>query len=202
MSELKRLGFLASGRGSNLQAIIDACEKNELDATPVLVISNNPNAQALQRGADHGLATVYLSRQTHPDAHELDREMSRTFRKHDVDLVILAGYMKKIGPELLAAYPSRVINIHPSLLPRYGGQGMYGMYIHEAVIAAGDEETGVTIHLVNDEYDRGKILAQCPVRVEPGDDAATLASRVLEVEHRFYVEVLEKIINGEICLPE
>ena len=185
-----------------MQAIIDACENKLLDATPVLVISNNRDSLALKRGADLGLASVYLSSRTHPEPDELDGMITRTFKEHTVGLVILAGYMRKIGPQLLAAYPNRIINIHPSLLPKHGGQGMYGMHVHEAVIAAGEKETGVTIHLVNDEYDRGEILAQRTVKVNPGDDALKLASRVLEVEHQFYVEVIDQILTGKLRLPE
>ncbi|MDX1518759.1 MAG: phosphoribosylglycinamide formyltransferase, partial [Gammaproteobacteria bacterium] len=159
-------------------------------------------AEALERGARHGLVCRHMSSRTHPDDAVLDREITSAFREHGVDLVVLAGYMKRIGPQLLAAYPDRIINIHPSLLPRHGGQGMYGKHVHEAVIAAGEQETGVTIHLVNNEYDRGRILAQRRVRVEPGDDAESLARRVLEVEHRFYVEVLDEIIRQRIVLDD
>jgi len=150
---LKRLGFLASGRGSNMLAIIRACESGRLPASPVLVISNNPDARALQLGSEHGLEALHMSRRTHGDAAALDQAMTAAMQAHQVDLVILAGYMKKIGPQLLSAYAHRILNIHPSLLPKHGGRGMYGMHVHEAVIAAGETETGVTVHLVNAEYD-------------------------------------------------
>ncbi len=200
MPGLKRLGFLASGRGSNLQAVIDACESGQLNATPVMVISNNPDARALERGRRHGLLCRHLSSRTHPEPDQLDEAITAAFQAQAVDLIVLAGYMKMIGPRLLAAYPDQIINIHPSLLPRHGGRGMYGMHVHEAVLAAGDTETGVTVHLVNDEYDRGRILAQARIAVEPGDDAKSLAKRVLQVEHRLYVQVLDRIITGEIRL--
>jgi len=199
---LKRLGFLASGRGSNMLAIIRACESGRLPASPVLVISNNPDARALQLGSEHGLEALHMSRRTHGDAAALDQAMTAAMQAHQVDLVILAGYMKKIGPQLLSAYAHRILNIHPSLLPKHGGRGMYGMHVHEAVIAAGETETGVTVHLVNAEYDSGDILARRTVSVAADDDAESLAARVLEVEHRLYTEVLGKILSGEITLPE
>lgn len=199
---MKRLGFLASGRGSNMLAIIRACESGRLPASPVLVISNNPDARALQLGSEHGLEALHMSRRTHGDAAALDQAMTAAMQAHQVDLVILAGYMKKIGPQLLSAYAHRILNIHPSLLPKHGGRGMYGMHVHEAVIAAGETETGVTVHLVNAEYDSGDILVRRTVSVAADDDAESLAARVLEVEHRLYTEVLGKILSGEITLPE
>ncbi len=133
---------------------------------------------------------------------QLDQAITDALKKHQVDLVVLAGYMKKLGPVTLAAYQGRVINIHPALLPKYGGKGMYGIHVHEAVLAAGETETGVTVHLVDDHYDGGAILAQRRVPVNSDDTADSLAARVLEVEHEFYVETLGKILAGEIELPE
>src|SRR5690606_23567602 len=114
----------------------------------------------------------------------------------------LAGFMKKIGPRTLAAFEGRIVNIHPALLPKYGGKGMYGQNVHATVIAAGDSETGVTVHVVTDDYDTGPILAQEKVPVGEGDTPETLAERVLAVEHRIYVETIGRIIKGEIRLPE
>lgn len=202
MKDSPRLGFLASGRGSNMQSIIDACESGQLSATPVIVISNNQDSEALQRGQRHGLASLYLSSVTHPDPDELDQALCESLQSNKIDLLILAGYMKRIGPALLSAYKNRIINIHPSLLPKHGGQGMFGIHVHEAVLAAGDTETGVTIHLVDEDYDRGRILAQQKVPVQPGDDASTLATRVLEVEHHLYVETIGRILSGEIQLRD
>ncbi len=132
----------------------------------------------------------------------MDEAILLTLRRHEVELVVLAGYMKQLGEKTLAAYRDRVINIHPALLPKYGGVGMYGINVHEAVIAAGDPETGVTIHLVDAQYDHGQILAQCRLPVLPGDTAATLAERVLEKEHTFLVETLKNITEGKIALPQ
>jgi phosphoribosylglycinamide formyltransferase 1 len=195
------LGFFASHRGSNMQAVIDACNAGALDAKPCVVISNNSEAEALSRARREGIPAYHFSSKTHPDPVQLDKAILSTLKKHQVDLVVLAGYMKRLGEKTLSAYQGRVINIHPALLPKYGGEGMYGAHVHEAVIAAGDPETGVTIHLVDREYDHGNILAQCRLPVLKGDSAISLAGRVLEREHTFLVETLERIIGGEIELP-
>ena len=195
------LGFLVSGRGSNMQAIIRACKEHKLDATPAVVISNNADAGALHIARQENLPAYHLSRNTHPGADQLDDVITQTLNRHGVNLVILAGYMKKIRPGLLRAYRNRILNIHPSLLPKFGGRGMYGRRIHEAVLATGEKVTGVTVHLVDAEYDGGLILAQRQVPVEPGDSVESLAARVLEVEHKVYVEVLQDISKGKIILP-
>jgi phosphoribosylglycinamide formyltransferase-1 len=194
------LGFLASGRGSNMQAVIDAWRSGRLDVSPRVVISNNSASGALERARREGIPYVHLSSVTHPDAGELDRAIRDTLKQYDVDLVILAGYMKKIGPQTLSAYADRIINIHPALLPRFGGEGMYGARVHKAVLASGVQETGVTVHLVDAQYDHGPILAQRRVPVRPGDTAETLADRVLEQEHDLLVETLARIASGEIVL--
>ncbi|MEQ8288740.1 MAG: phosphoribosylglycinamide formyltransferase [Gammaproteobacteria bacterium] len=198
---MKNLGILVSGRGSNMRAIIDACESGRVAAEVVLVISNNADSLALQTAQEKHIATVHLSSRTHPDARELDKAMLRALQDAEVELVVLAGFMKKIGPLTLKNYKGRIINIHPSLLPDYGGKGMFGIHVHEAVLENKEQQTGVTIHLVDGEYDQGAILAQQTVPVKKGDDASTLASRVLQVEHRLYVETIQKIIDGSIILP-
>ena len=195
-----RLGFLASHRGSNMQAIIDACKERLLNADPVVVISNNGSSGALDRAASEGIPAYHISVRNYPDPDMLDRAMCDILHKHRVDLVVLAGYMKKIGPETLAAYSGRIINIHPALLPKHGGKGMYGMKVHEQVLASGDTETGATVHLVADDYDTGRILARQSVPVLEHDTAETLAERVLQIEHRLYVDTLSRIVNGEILL--
>ena len=193
-------GFFAPGRGTNLQAVIDACQIGILKANAGIVISNNSASEALERARRAGIPGFHLSSKTHPDPFHLDEAILAALQLHGIDLVILAGYMKRLGEKTLLAYQERVINIHPALLPKYGGAGMYGAHVHEAVIAAGEGETGVTIHLVDREYDHGSILAQCRLPVMQGDTALTLASRVLEREHSFLVETLKRIIDGEIPL--
>lgn len=195
MSPIK-IGFLASQRGSNMQAIIEACKQGLVNAEPAVVISNNRDAGALQRAAAEGIAGYHLSVKTEGSEDNLDQAICATLEKHEVELVVLAGYMRKIGETVLKRFRNRIVNIHPALLPKHGGQGMYGMRVHEAVIASGDKETGVTVHLVNEEYDRGKILAQVKVPVLEGESAESLASRVLEAEHRLYVQVIKDICES------
>jgi phosphoribosylglycinamide formyltransferase-1 len=196
-----RLGFFASHEGSNLQAILDACRAGTLAAEPRLVISNNSDSGALRRAREAGVPAYHVSGRTHPDDGVRDEEHLRLLRTHGVNLVVLAGYMKKLGPRALAAYRGRILSIHPALLPKYGGPGMYGERVHEAVLAAGEKETGVTVHLVTADYDAGPLLAQCRVPVLPGDTVQTLRARVLAREHEFFVETLRKIAGGEIALP-
>jgi len=195
-----RLGFLASHMGSNLQAIIDARRAGWLVADLCVVICNNSQAQALRRARGAGIATRHLSSHTHPSEEALDAAILETLREHEVNLVVLAGYMRKLGPRTLAHYRGRVLNIHPALLPKFGGPGMYGARVHEAVLAAQEKESGATIHLVSEEYDQGPIIAQSRVAVLPSDTAESLAARVLEVEHALYPETLARIARGEIEL--
>lgn len=195
-----RLGFLASHGGTNLQAILDAIASGELPAEPRVVISNNSAATALDRARALNIAALHLSGASHPAAEDLDAAILAALREHGVNVVVLAGYMKKIGPRVLAAYVRRVVNIHPALLPKYGGEGMYGLHVHEAVLAAGEKVTGVTVHLVDSEYDRGPILAQLEVPVQPGDTPQLLQARVLEQEHLLFTNTLRRIASGEINL--
>jgi phosphoribosylglycinamide formyltransferase-1 len=195
------LGFFASGRGTNMQAVVDACNSGMLAAKPVVVISNSSDSEALARARREKIPAYHFSSKTHSDPFQLDDTILAALQLHRTDLVILAGYLKRLGEKTLAAFQGRVINIHPALLPKHGGAGMYGAHVHQAVIEAGDRETGVTIHLVDREFDHGEILAQCRVPVMEGDTAETLAARVLVKEHTFLVETLQRIIDGEIVLP-
>ena len=195
-----RLGFLASHGGSNVQVIIDACGSGTLDAEPCVLVSNNSDAPVMARARAAGIATYHLSSHTHPDPSLLDDAILEALTRHGAALIVLAGYMKKIGPRTLARYRGLVLNIHPALLPKFGGQGMYGRRVHEEVLAAGDRMTGVTVHLADEEYDRGPILAQREVPVVRGDTVDSLAARVLEAEHALYVETLARIARGEIRL--
>jgi len=196
-----RLGLLASHGGSNLQAILDACRSGRLHAEPCVVICNNSDAPALERARRAGVPACHLSAHTHSDPGDLDQAIASALERHHVNLVVLAGYMKKLGPITLKRYRGCVLNIHPALLPKFGGQGMYGRRVHQAVLAAAETTTGVTVHLVDEEYDRGPIVAQRAVPVRPDDTADTLAARVLKVEHEIYVDTLERIARGAIDLP-
>ena len=194
------IGALASGGGTNLQAIIDAIADGSLDAEIRLVISNNSRSGALTRARAAGIPTAHLSAATHPDPDALDAAIADALANSCVELVALAGYMKKLGPRTLARFHNRALNIHPSLLPKYGGRGMYGERVHAAVLAARERETGVTVHIANGEYDEGTILAQESVPVMDGDTPSTLAARVLEREHVVYPQTLRRIAMGEIVL--
>ena len=183
-----------------MQAIIDACKGGRLNARLCAVISNNSRSTALDRARREGIPSYHLSGKTHPDAEDLDRAILETLERHGVNLVVLAGYMKLLGPRTLSRYQGRILNIHPALLPKYGGKGLYGRAVHEAVLAAGERETGVTIHVVDERYDHGPVIAQCRVPVVAGDTVDSLAERVLRREHEFYVETLQRIERGEIRL--
>jgi phosphoribosylglycinamide formyltransferase 1 len=195
------LGFLASHNGTDMQAVIDACKNGVLKACPAVIISNNSESGALMRAKTEGIPHYHMSRQTHPASEELDTAILNALVLNKVDLVILAGYMRKPGPRTIKYYRGRMINIHPALLPKYGGEGMYGIQVHQAVLAAGEKETGVTIHLVDENYDHGKIIAQTRIPVLPGDTPEILSERVLGKEHIFLVETIGRIIAGEIILP-
>jgi phosphoribosylglycinamide formyltransferase 1 len=197
-----RIGFLASHNGSNMQAIIDASKSGALSAVPAVVISNNAESGALARAKAEGIPCYHLGGKTHPDPDDLDHAILAAFLRHNVTIVVLAGYMKKLGPKTLARFCGRVLNIHPALLPRFGGAGMYGIRVHEAVIAAKEKETGVSIHVVDEHYDTGPIIAQARVPVMPDDTPDTLAARVLKQEHLLFPKTLQRIATGELKLPD
>jgi phosphoribosylglycinamide formyltransferase 1 len=184
-----RLAVLASGRGSNLQAIVDHFDDlaRERVAKVVLVASNRADSPALIRAATSSIDIAHFN------AADDGTELLDLLKKHRIDLVVLAGYLKRIPSRVIREYSGRMINIHPALLPAFGGEGMYGARVHEAVIASGAKESGVTVHLVDDDYDRGPIVAQWRIPVEPADTADKLAARVLNVEHVVYPRTVEMV---------
>ena len=191
MSDIKNIAVFASHGGSDLQAIIDGCKSGKINARVCVVISNNSSSKALQRARDENIPAIHISEKT---TDTIDETTFKTLVHHETDIVFLAGYLKKIPLNVLSAYRNRIFNIHPSLLPKYGGVGMYGINVHKAVIAAGETTTGITIHRVTQEYDTGDILEQKIVEVKKDDTAEILAARVLEQEHIFIVEFLAKIL--------
>ena len=197
-----KLGFLASGSGTNMQAIVDACRDGRLPAEPVVVVGNNSRSQALERARRQGIPAFHLSSRTHPDPDTLDAAIASVLGRSGADLVCLAGFMKLLGQRTLRTFQGRVLNIHPALLPKYGGGGFYGRAVHEAVLASGDTESGATVHLVDELYDHGPILAQARVPVLPGDTPETLAARVLKREHLLFTDTLRRVAAGAINLPE
>jgi phosphoribosylglycinamide formyltransferase-1 len=190
-----RLGVLVSGRGSNLEAVLDAVDGGRLEGVqPVLVISNRPGVRALEVAARHGVRCHLERRTDHRSAAERDGAIGRALTRAGVDLALLAGYDQLLRRPYFEAYAGRTINIHPSLLPRHGGKGMTGLAVHAAVLAAGDAETGVTLHEVAAELDAGPVLRQARLRVCPGESAEGLAARVLEMEHVMLVELLTDLV--------
>lgn len=188
-----RIAVLASHGGTILQAVIDACAAAELDAQVVLVVSNNSRSGAMTRARAAGIDTLHLSSATHPGADALDGAMLTALNDAGADWVLLAGYMKRLGPRVLASYRNRILNTHPALLPKFGGEGYYGRRVHEAVLAAGESETGATVHLVDEAYDSGPILAQVRVPVRRHDDAEALEERVKVAERKLVVATLAEL---------
>ncbi len=198
MSETLRIGVLASHRGSNLQTVMDAAASGRLAGEVAVVISNNSGALALARAREAGIRGLHISRRTNGDNE--DAAICEALREARVGVVLTLGYMKKLGPLTLETFRGRILNMHPSLLPLYGGQGMYGEHVHAAVIAAGEHETGASIHLVEPEYDTGPVIAQRKVPVRTDDDPASLAARVLAVEHALLVDTLARVAAGDLEL--
>ena len=201
-TEKLALGVLASHGGTNLQAIIDSCRSGAIDAEVRVVISNNSRSVALERARRANIPVSHLSGSTHPDPDRLDEAIAETLQRHGVQVVALAGYMKMLGTRTLGAYRNRVLNVHPALLPKFGGQGMYGERVHEAVLASGERVSGVSVHLVDEEYDHGPVIAQTEVPVLLGDTPDTLAARVLEREHILYPKTIQRIATGEVDLDQ
>lgn len=182
------LGVLASGRGSNLAALLSAHERGDLTLPVVLVVSNNSGAGALAIARERGIAARHISAKTHADP---GGALLEALREHHVFVIALAGYMKRLDPRVVAAFRGRAVNIHPAPLPRFGGPGMYGDRVHAAVLAAGVQRSGPTVHLVTDEYDEGEVLAHAEVAVQPDDTPGSLGERVLAAEHDLYWRAIE-----------
>lgn len=196
-----RIGFLASHGGSSMRTIVAAIRDGRLSHTiPAVAISNNSQSPALAFARESGIPTYHLSDHTHPDPEALDSAILAALRRHEATLVILSGYMRKIGSRTLAAYEGRILNIHPALLPDFGGKGMYGDRVHAAVLAAQAPVSGATVHLVDAEYDHGRTLAQHRVPVLPDDTVQSLGDRVRAAEGPLYVHVLRAIADGTIAL--
>lgn len=204
MSGPLRVGVLASGSGSNLQALLDRFNLgDDPSARIVLVVGSRPGIQALERARAAEVEAEVLPAAVPGAEGEAESDeafLLRRLGEANVELVVLAGYLRLIPPAVVRAFWGRMINIHPALLPSFGGRGMYGRRVHEAVIERGCRVSGVTIHLVSEEYDRGPIVAQWPVPVMEGDDPAALAARVLRVEHSLLPVVVSGIARGRLSL--
>ena len=193
------IAVFGSGKGSNFGAILEALKVGKITgATIRLVLSNNSRAGILDIARVNDIPAVHVSERQFSDYGEFARGLLRILAEHGVNFIVLAGYMKKVPGEIVAAFRGRILNIHPALLPKFGGEGMYGMRVHEAVIAAGEKESGATVHRVEEEYDRGPIVAQRRVPVYPGDTPESLAARVLRIEHELYPEAIGMIAAGTL----
>lgn len=190
--------IFASGRGSNLEALLKAISKGELFADIVLVISNKAKAGALEIARKHGIPALHLSQDLFKSPDQFDQALLSALREHRVKIIALSGYLKKISDTIIREYKNRILNIHPALLPSFGGEGMYGLKVHQAVLEYGCKVSGVTIHLVDEEYDIGPPVLQSCVAVEQDDTPEILAARVLELEHKIYADALQLFAENRI----
>jgi phosphoribosylglycinamide formyltransferase 1 len=195
-----RIGVLLSGRGrgSNLQAILDACASGAIPAQVALVLSTTAEAPALERARQSGVEAAFVDPEAYPQPGALDQELADRFLARDVRLIVLSGYMRLLGPSFLRRFPNAIMNIHPALLPCFGGRGFYGRRVHEAVLESGARFSGATVHFADDEYDHGPIILQAVVPVEDDDTSETLAARVLQQEHRLYPEAIRLFAEGRL----
>ena len=193
-----RLAVLASHEGSTLQALIDACAAQSLDAEVVLVVSNNSKSGSLRRAAAANIDTRHISTKTHGSEDAANHAIANALADAEVDWVLLLGYMKKMDEAILGRFSGRIINTHPALLPNFSGQGFFGRKVHEAVHAAGVSMTGATLHLVGCEYDTGPVIAQIQVPVQAGDDVDAIEQRVKTAERKLLVDTLQKICSGSL----
>jgi phosphoribosylglycinamide formyltransferase-1 len=192
------IAVFASGRGSNFVAILHAIERGELPARVAVLVSDKSSAGALDLARAHNIPAVHLSPAQFPGEEAYTDRLLALLSEHRVELIALAGYLKKIPGRVVQQYRNRIVNIHPALLPKFGGRGMYGIHVHKAVLAAGEKMSGATVHLVDEEYDHGAIVMQKTVEVKPHDTPETLAARVLEVEHELYPQVLRAFAEGRV----
>ena len=195
-----RIAVLASGNGTNLQALIDACAADAVNGEIVAVASNKRNAYALARARTAKIETLVFEPEKFKSRTLMCSRLAKALKERNVNLVCLAGYMLELEPCMVRAFPNRILNIHPALLPKFGGPGMYGRHVHEAVLAAGEKESGCSVHIVDEIFDNGPVVARATVPVEPGDTPETLAERVHEQEHKLYPDVVRRVCAGELDL--
>lgn len=188
-NRMKRIAVFASGSGSNAENIARYFQEKPI-AEVSLILSNNSHAFVLERADNLGISTHVFTRH---EFYETD-EVVKILKKHEIDLVVLAGFLWLIPQSLIRSFPNRIVNIHPALLPKYGGKGMYGMKVHQTVIESGDCESGITIHMVNEKYDEGKILFQGRCSVESDDTPEDLAQKVHELEYEYYPKIIEQLL--------
>ncbi len=194
------ISVFASGRGSNFQSIVSACKKGELPARIVVLITNRADAGARDIAMKEQIPSVHISRNQFASDDEYSRHLLTTLKQYNTEYIALAGYLKKIPAEIVREYRYRILNIHPALLPLFGGSGMYGHHVHEAVLASGMKVSGATVHFVDEEYDRGPILIQQCVPIDRNDSVKTLAAKVLKVEHTIYPLALKALAEQRVII--
>ncbi|MDO4275306.1 MAG: phosphoribosylglycinamide formyltransferase [Eubacteriales bacterium] len=199
-----KLGVLVSGGGTNLQAILDAIETGKITNAEVgIVISNNPGAYALQRAEKHGIEAVCISPKQFENREDFHKALLSRLKESNVDLVVLAGFLVAIPPVIVEAYPNKIVNIHPSLIPAFCGVGFYGLHVHEGVLKRGAKVTGATVHFVDTGTDTGPIILQKAVEVQPGDTPEILQRRVMEqAEWDILPRAIDLIANGKVCVAD
>lgn len=198
MEKETNVAVFASGGGSNFQSLIDKKEEGKLHVNFALLVGNNSNAKAFDRARNHNIPTLHIAPSHFKDENEYVEKLLGELESRNIDLIVLAGYMKMIPKAMVQKYHNRIMNIHPALLPSFGGVGMYGKRVHQAVLDYGAKVSGITVHFVDEEYDRGPIILQATAEVLDGDTADTLAERVLKVEHANYWRAVEAFAQGTI----
>lgn len=194
------IAVFASHNGSNFQAIIDASKKKMIKSSVKLLITNNSESYCIQRAKDNGILHFHLSEKSKGSIDALNKSIISILEKNNINLILLAGYMKKIDLCIIRKYKNKIINIHPALLPNYGGKGMYGINVHKAVIENKEKKSGITVHFVNEIYDNGTIVIQKEIDIFDTDNADSLQKRILNYEHKYLVEAVQRIEKGEISL--
>ena len=197
---MKRIAVLVSGGGTNLQAILESERRGENPNGQVaLVVASKPGVYALTRAEQFGVPTAVVARRDYADSEAFDAALLDVLAGHNIDLVVLAGFLSVLGPSVIAAYPNRILNVHPSLIPSFCGPGFYGLRVHEAALARGVKVTGATVHFVNEESDGGPILLQKAVDIQPGDTPETLQKRVMvEAEWKLLPKAIAMVCNDEV----
>ena len=192
----------ASGSGSNFRALLEAKKEGYISSDINLLITNNSHCGAVDIAKEFGVNFVHISRKVFPDLNDSDfaKLFIDSLERYNTDLIVLAGYMKMIEPAVIRKFRNKIINIHPALLPSFGGKGMFGMNVHKAVISSGAKVSGITVHSVDEIYDHGRILFQSKLDVDESDDEFSLQKKILALEHRYYKEVIKQIESGQIIL--
>ena len=197
---MKKIAVFVSGGGSNFKAIHHQIQKREIPGEIVLVISYNPNCGAFEYANENSIPIIIINAAQYPNPHTRDEFLIETCLKAEIDLICLAGYMKMLPPAFVKQYENKILNIHPGLLPEFGGKGFFGMRVHEAVINSGKRDSGATVHFVDEIYDHGPIILQKKVEVLETDTAESLAARILKLEHELFPEVVKAFCENKIIM--